>query len=383
MTLGNHEFDGGDDNLGAFLENLTFPIISANIRSDHSVLNATIKPYHIYNEYQLAVIGVTTVTTPSISSPGEGTIFTNVTQAVQNTVDLIRSTTNITRIAALTHIGYEEDQLLAESTTGLYLIMGGHSHTPLGDFEDAEGPYPTIVRNLDDEEVFIVTAYRWGEYLGYIDVTYDDTGRVLEYHGGPIHLTNETEQEPDLQTQIEAWAEPFRAFAAEELGTSNVILDQETCQEQECLLGDFMADAMLTYRLNQTDTADFALINAGGIRATIDEGPITRGEVLTSFPFGNSIVEISMSGDDLWTVLEGIVTGVSGFNGEEVTSFFQISRGIQVDYNPANNNGSKLVNVTVGNNGLDREAKYNIVTLDFLAGGEHRLLVPPVVHKLC
>jgi 2',3'-cyclic-nucleotide 2'-phosphodiesterase (5'-nucleotidase family) len=57
------------------------------------------------------------------------------------------------------------------------------------------------------------------------------------------------------------------------------------------LLGDFMADAMLEYRLNQSSTADFALVNAGGIRATIDEGPITRGEVLTSFPFGNAVVE--------------------------------------------------------------------------------------------
>lgn len=227
----------------------------------------------------------------------------------------------------------------------------------------------------------------WGEFLGYIDVTYDDTGRILEYHGAPIHLTNETEQEPDLQAQIESWRGPFEVFAAEELGISDVELDQELCQEQECrsppspdgvwfrltragLLGDFMADAMLTYRLNQTDTADFALINAGGIRATIDVGPITRGEVLTAFPFGNSIVEVVLSGDDLWNVLEGIVTGISQFNDEEVTSFFQISRGIQVEYNPENNNGSKLVSVTIGNNSLDREADYNIVTLDFLAGGE-------------
>jgi 2',3'-cyclic-nucleotide 2'-phosphodiesterase (5'-nucleotidase family) len=158
MTLGNHEFDGGDDKLGAFLESLTFPIISANIHSDHPVLNKTIKPFHIYEQYQLAVIGVTTETVPSISSPGEGTLFTEVVEAVQSTIDLIKATTNITRIAAITHIGYEEDQKLAEATTGLHLIMGGHSHTPLGDFEGAVGPYPTIVTNKDDEEVFIVTA---------------------------------------------------------------------------------------------------------------------------------------------------------------------------------------------------------------------------------
>ncbi|KIX06144.1 uncharacterized protein Z518_04118 [Rhinocladiella mackenziei CBS 650.93] len=376
MTLGNHEFDGGDDMLGAFLENLTFPIVSANIQSDHPVLNRTIKPYHLFEEYQLAVIGVTTETTPSISSPGKGTTFSSAIDAVQNTVDLIRSTTNITRIAALTHIGYEEDQRLAEATSGLYLIMGGHSHTPLGDFEDAEGPYPTIRNNADGEEVFIVTAYRWGEYLGYIDVTYDPEGRVLAYHGGPIHLTNQTEQDPALQAQVEAWRGPFEEFAAQEVGETLVVLDQETCQEMECTLGDFMADAMFSYRLNATDEVDFALINAGGIRATIDVGPITRGEILTSFPFGNSIVELTLSGQQVWDVLEGIVTGVNQNNGEEVTSFFQVSRGIIVEYNPENANGTKLVRVTVGEEPLDLQRDYTIVTLDFLAGGGDNFFVP-------
>lgn len=151
----------------------------------------------------------------------------------------------------------------------------------------------------------------WGEYLGYIDVTYDSEGKIIEYHGGPIHMTNTTAQNATLQRQITAWRGPFEEFAAEEVGVSNVELDQTTCQEQECLLGDFMSDAMLAYRLNDSDTADFALINAGGIRATIDVGTITRGEVLTSFPFGNSIVEVQLNGEDLWSVLEGLCSGVS------------------------------------------------------------------------
>jgi len=242
MTLGNHEFDKGDEHLGQFLENLTFPIISANIFSDNPKLNRTIKPYHIYEKYQLAVIGVTTETTPSISSPGKGTIFTDPVQAVQNTIDHIRSTTNITRIAALTHIGYTEDQRLARKTTGLHLIMGGHSHTKLGNDTGSEGPYPTIVENKDGEEVFIVTAFRWGEYLGYIDVTYDADGKILEYHGAPTRVTNQTAQDEKLQAQIKEWRKPFEEFAAQEIGFSNVVLDQTTCQRQECLLGDFLAE---------------------------------------------------------------------------------------------------------------------------------------------
>ena len=242
MTLGNHEFDRGDDYLGEFLSNLTFPIISANVVSDHPVLNKTIKPFHVYRDYDLAVIGLTTNTTADISNPGPGTKFTDSVQTVQNTIDLIRSTTNVTRIAALTHIGYEKDQELAEQTTGLHLIIGGHSHTPLGNFDGAKGPYPTIVKNKDDEEVFVVTAYRWGEYLGYIDVTYDGDGKILAYHGGPIHLTNATKQDPELQAQVDEWKVPLEKLAQEKIGESKVVLDQTTCQEKECLLGDLMAE---------------------------------------------------------------------------------------------------------------------------------------------
>ncbi|KAI1746097.1 Metallo-dependent phosphatase-like protein [Xylaria scruposa] len=376
MTLGNHEWDGGDDKLGDFLKNLTFPIVSANVISDNEKLNSTIKPYHIFEDYGLAIIGVTTETVPSISSPGKGTQFTDVATAVQNSIDEIKRTTNITRIAAITHIGYEEDKKLAKATTGLQLIMGGHSHTPLGDFEGAEGPYPTIETNKDGDEVFIVTAYRWGEYLGYIDVTYDPNGKILAYHGAPIHLTNSTKQDEDLQSQVDAWRVPFEKFAAEEIGESNIVLDQTTCQKKECALGDLISDAMLQYRLDGGSDAVFALVNAGGIRATIDEGPITRGEVLTSFPFSNAVVEVEFGGDQLWAIFEGIVSGVNQDNKKEVTSFVQVSKGVKVGFNPANDVGKRLVSLEISGKEVDKSAKYTVVTIDFVAGGGDNFFGP-------
>ncbi|KAF2744756.1 5'-nucleotidase [Sporormia fimetaria CBS 119925] len=376
MTLGNHEFDGGDEELAEFLKNITFPVISANIQSDNEVLNKTIKPYHIFQEQGLALIGLTTSDTPAISSPGDGTTFSDEVEAVQGAIDEIKATTNITRIAAITHIGYDKDQDLAKATSGLQLIMGGHSHTLLGDMEDAEGKYPTIVKNKDGDEVFIVSAYRWGEYIGYIDVTYDPEGKILAYHGAPIHLTNTTEQDADLQAQIDSWRGPFEEFAAEVLGVSNVVLEQESCREKECVLGNFMSDAMLDYRADAPSKPAFALINGGGIRAEIDEGDITRGEVLTSFPFGNSLVEMTLSGKDLWDAIEGIVSGVSVTNGEEVSNFFQVSKNIKIQYNPENGNGTKLVSVKIGEEELVNDTEYTFVTLDFLAGGGDNFFAP-------
>lgn len=376
MTLGNHEFDGGDQELAEFVQNITFPIISANVHSENPVLNKTIKPYHIFQDKGLALIGITSEDTAQLSSPDETTTFSSEIEAVQNAIDEIKATTNITRIAAVTHIGYDKDQKLAEGTTGLQLIMGGHSHTLLGDMEDAQGKYPTIAKNKDGDEVFIVQARRWGEYLGYIDVTYDPEGKILAYHGAPIHLTNTTEQDANLQAQIDEWRGPFEEFAAEVLGESKVELDQTTCQQQECLLGDFISDAMLDYRKKNAPDAHFAITNAGGIRATIDEGEITRGEVLTSFPFGNAVVELEMSGEELWEALEGIMTGVSPRNGEEVTSFLQVSEGIKIQYNPENANFTKLVSVKINDEELKNSTTYKVVTIDFLATGGDNFFEP-------
>lgn len=377
MTLGNHEFDGGDEELAAFINNVTFPILSSNLRSANPTLNQSVQPYALFEHFDLAVIGVTTAETSQLSNPGNGTTFVDETASVQAAIDEIKTMhPGVSRIVALTHIGYEADVLLAQQTTGLSLIIGGHSHTLLGNMTGSLGSYPTIETNLAGEEVFIVTAYRWGEYLGYIDIAYDTiTGAVIEYHGAPIHLTNSTKQDEGLQAQIDAWREPFEEYAAEIVGETLVYLGSETCQEEECLLGDVMADAMLAYRQASNPDVDFALINAGGIRAPIEEGNITRGEVLTSFPFGNAIVELEYTGQEIQDVLEGVVSGVNLVNGGTVTSFLQLSSGIRVEYNPDGEIGSRLVSVTIGGADIDTAVTYTLVTLDYLAGGGDNFFV--------
>lgn len=141
--------------------------------------------------------------------------------------------------------------------------------------------------------------------------------------------------------------------------------------------------ALLTYRLNATTPGEiapaFALINSGGVRATIDEGPITRGEVLTAFPFSNAVVEVTLSGAKLWTVLEGIIARVNVDNGKAVTSYLQVSRGIRIEYGPASKNSTSnvLVSVTIGDKPLDKTVEYKVVTVDFVAGGGDNMFSTP------
>jgi 2',3'-cyclic-nucleotide 2'-phosphodiesterase (5'-nucleotidase family) len=82
MTLGNHEFDGGEDKLGDFLQNLTFPIVCANLKSANKKVADVVKPYHIFHDKGLALIGVTTEEVPSIANPDDGTIFSDVVEVI-------------------------------------------------------------------------------------------------------------------------------------------------------------------------------------------------------------------------------------------------------------------------------------------------------------
>lgn len=380
MTLGNHEWDGGDEKLGVFLKNLTFPVVSCNVKSEYTDLKDTIKNYHIFEEYGLAVIGASTPTTPTISHVGPLTKFLDPAEEVQKAIWEIRNTTNIKRIAALTHIGYDVDQQLAAQTEGLSLIIGGHSHTLLGDMDGAEGKYPTIVEDLSGNEVFIVTSYRWGEYLGSIDVSFDEDGKALIYHGAPIHMDNTTKLEPDLQAKITEWRGPFEDYANEVVGTTENTLDQTTCHSSDCLLGEVMADAAFEYVYDLTmdvpedQRPSFALFNGKGVRATIDAGNITRGQVITAFPFGNAVVKLTYSGADLVKILEGAVSGVNQFNNQKLSSGIQVSHNLQVQYDPSNTPGRMLVDARISGQRIDPEKKYIIATVDFVATGGDNIL---------
>lgn len=136
------------------------------------------------------------------------------------------------------------------------------------------------------------------------------------------------------------------------------------------VLGSLVADAMLEYRLNQSSTAKFAVVNGGGVRATIDAGPITRGDVLIAFPFSNAVVEIEMKGEEIWKSIEGSLSKINQYSGKTVTSFAQVSRGINITYNSSNSNNTKLVKLEFGAEPFDNATTYNVITVDFVATGE-------------
>lgn len=372
ITLGNHEFDGGNEPLVKWIKELDFPMICANVNTTDKSLKEALVPYKVFPEHQLAIVAVTTADIPGISNPDEGTTFLDPTETVQKTVDYVLEHEDVKRIVVMTHIGYDLDIKLAKNTRNVHLVVGGHSHTLLGNFTGAAGPYPTIVENLDGEEVFVVTASKWGQYLGKIDVAYDRQGKIVAYTGSPILMDAAIPFSEPLQSQVLEWRKQFDAIGSVVVGEASTPLDQTTCQQQECNLGDAIADAMVEYRIANGGHPDGAIINAGGIRASIDAGQITKGDILQCFPFMNAVVDLKFTGKQLWDIFEGIVSQRNSA-GETVTSFVQVSKGMQFTYDPSKPQGSRLVSLNVGQAdpvpAIELTKEYTIATVDYIATG--------------
>ncbi|MBE0557497.1 MAG: metallophosphoesterase, partial [Proteobacteria bacterium] len=174
MTFGNHEFDKGAAMAGRFVARASFPILSANIDvSREPSLAGKVAPYLIkqYGSERVGIIGVTTVDTAVTSSPGDTVSFNDVTKSVAEAV-ISLAAIGINKIIVLSHIGYDEDVKLANAVAGIDVVVGGHSHTLLGDpaqfaplgitsvDEILKGRYPTVVKGPENETALVVQGWR-------------------------------------------------------------------------------------------------------------------------------------------------------------------------------------------------------------------------------
>jgi len=183
MTVGNHEFDDGPEVLRGFMDSVDFPIVMSNADvSGEELLAGALQKSAVIERggEKIGLIGLTPQNTDELASPGENVIFTDPVDAVQQEVDKLTAE-GVNKIIVLSHSGYLTDQRVAAETTGVDIIVGGHSNTYLSNTSDkAAGPYPTMVG-----DTAIVQAYAYGKFLGELNVTFDDEGNVTAAVGEP------------------------------------------------------------------------------------------------------------------------------------------------------------------------------------------------------
>lgn len=169
VTLGNHEFDNGIDELARRLGNLRCPVVCANYDFSELVLGKYVKPYAIVRKggMKIGVIGlltdVTRVVQKSIADKMKR--FDDI-EVANKWADYLKNEEHCDMVIALTHIGFDSvgmnDPALVAGTRNIDLVVGGHSHTFLTDAE--------YRGNLDGRPVPIVQDGCWGLFVGQVDV---------------------------------------------------------------------------------------------------------------------------------------------------------------------------------------------------------------------
>jgi len=372
VATGNHEFDDGPEEFMKFIEAADFPIIGGNfdVTRDEN-LRGKIKGSIVLDVggERIGIIGATTEDTPDIASPGPDVEFTDVIQYVRGASEALDAA-GIDKIILLSHIGYTVDMNLAASLPLVDVIVGGHSHTLLSNTaEGAAGPYPTMVTNPDGVEVPVVQANQYGKYLGDIAITWDDNGVVTKAEGEPFLIDASVKGNEDFKTQLAELAGPIEDMTSTVIGTATDKLEgsREICRAMECSMGNLLADAILDRVADQGATIAFQ--NGGGIRASIDAGEITVGDVLTVLPFSNTLATVQISGADVIEALENGVSDVENGAGR----FAQVA-GLKYSFDLSQPAGSRVSDVLVKGEGdewvpIDEDATYTIVTNNYVRGG--------------
>ncbi len=373
MAIGNHEFDDGPEELAKFIEALKFPIISGNTLAGlDSPLADAFKGYVIkeLGGEKVAVVSVLATDTDETSSPGDSILFGDEVAYLKEAVKEIEAQ-GVNKIVLLSHVGYGRDKEIAAAVDGIDVIVGGHSHTYLSSTDDkASGPYPTLVKAPNGVEVPIVTAYAYSKYLGELKVTFDDNGVVKASSGAPLLLDNTITPDAGFAARVAELGKPLEELRQKEIGSTTEVIDgsRDNCRARECTMGNLVADALLDRVKDQG--ISIAIQNGGGLRASIDQGTVTMGEVLTVLPFQNSIATFQLKGEDVVAALENGLSQI-----EEAAGRFPQVAGLKYTFDRSKPAGSRVVSVEVREGDafkpLDREKLYGVVSNNYMrAGGD-------------
>ncbi|WP_444685759.1 bifunctional metallophosphatase/5'-nucleotidase [Alkalicoccus luteus] len=342
MAIGNHEFDYGQQAFADRVAESEFDWLSANTEIvDPDVPIEQPKPYEIY-EVDGVEVGVFALTQnpPSTRPSGiEGIDFHDYVETAEQYAYLEEETDVL---IALTHIGHSADIALAEEVDFFDVIIGGHSHTRT--FEE-------VVVN----DTPVVQAGADSLFVGHFNLEYDN-GDVSfnDFYLQDVDELSETNE--SVQELIDMYNEDAEELLSEVVGETNTGLYREARYERDTSLGNFWTDAM-----KEALDADMAVTNNGGIRASIEPGDITAGDIYVIEPFANELSEIEISGAEMQNVIEGSLRSDGGID-------LQTSG---LTYTLYVNDEDEVVDADLYVDGepIDPDETYTLATNNFMAEG--------------
>ena len=380
MTIGNHEFDLGEEVLIKTLELAEFPILSCNIvKKGTDELVDYVVPYIIIEKLGLRIglVGITTTDTEQMSFPDniKNVDFLPAKEQLQKYVDIVREQ-DVDLVIVSGHMGlpynpqpaYDsrysnpdeekeerrwgyDAQELAHEVEGIDILFGGHMHK--GFAEPWEDP---------DTHTLVLQGYAYGSSVGHVTIKIDKKTKTISGYETPairegvLVTLFEDEYIPDevIADTILAMQKIAEKGMDEIIGQASMNITKFGMGTQN-LIGNLVCEAMLDY----TD-ADFSFMNLGGIRDELLSGPISYRNVFNVMPFDNQIALIEVDGTFLKEIIE---TRVSGSRHGLRTA------GIKVVINRNRDNFNRISSLLIGGEPWQADKIYKIATSDFLLQG--------------
>lgn len=427
LELGNHEFDDGDSHLADYLSKLSLgknKILAANIVAPTgNPLYGKWSPYTIKtysNGAKIGIIGIDIVgKTKNSSNPSAQIQFLDEVSTAQKYINELKSK-GINKIVLLTHVGLDNDKLFAPQLSGVDIIIGGDSHSLMGDFStvglssnDSAYPYETV--DKEGHKVCIAHAWQYNYAVGNLHVSFDKKGHVTSCKGAAALMLGDTfkhtagsksevnasvkaaimnvintssnlkvvTEDTATVTKMKTYSDQVETQKAVVIGTASVDLlhnrvPGQTYNGVNLPLGSDIAPIVAKGFYELSNRADACIQNGGGVRVSVPAGNITYGLAYTLLPFSNTLFEIDMYGSEIKSVLEDAVDEAlfGGTDGTISTGSFPYAYGLRYDVNSSAAKGSRIANLEIKNRTtgtwslIDSATMYVIVTNSYTAGGK-------------
>jgi len=416
LTLGNHEFDDGDEGLKTLLDQMDGEFVSANVvPKKGNILEGYWKPYKIIEREgeKIALLGIDIKQKTQVSSrPSDEIEFFDEVETSQKYADELKAK-GVNKIILISHFGMKNDLDLATKVDGIDVIVDGDSHSLLGDFsmvglQSSYDTYPQRTTSKSGEKVCVVSAWQYNYMVGKLHVSFDKDGKVTSCEGVPYLLlddanitVNKVEMNATFKAEVEAifsdneqidsvreddavvaslkpFTEKIEAQKDEVVGTAKEFLGHNRIPTHEynginLPLGSDIAPLVAYSFYKASRRADACIQNAGGVRISIDEGNITIGEAYTLLPFSNTLFEIDMTGSEIKQVLEDALNNYLDNGGS--TGSFPYAFGLKYDVDVNASANSRISNLQIMERAtstfapIEASKTYVIVTNDYIAGG--------------
>ena len=378
---GNHEFDYGYANLKDLAGKAEFPIVAANVLYGGKTAFTDNVTFTAPDGTKIGVFGLDTPETSTKAHPAKikGVTFLaddDLVACAQEQVNELEAE-GCDIIVCLGHLGIDDESTgnrsidLLEEVDGVDLFIDGHSHSDLNDVLEAVGE-----DGLVNGTLLTSTGTKF-ESIGVVVIS-DGVMQAINIPTSDIVVKpDKTVADRAAAIQKEIDDEYGAAFAKTEVELNGVKAEVRT---GETNLGNLITDALVWGAAEAGTKVDAAVTNGGGIRASIAKGGITKKDVNTVLPFGNTLSIVKVTGAELLEALEA-----STYCTPETIGGFPHVSGIvfTVDTGKPYDQGEQYPGSTycapksiqrmtiqsVGGKAFDPKATYTIATNDFLAAG--------------